>query len=92
MLVDVQELAATSCAFAAITAKGEVVCWGDPNQGGLSSEVHGMLKSVVRCLEKDLRYVEVVFFWQNYLKGVLPFLWELGFGGSLFGGTYVCQE
>jgi hypothetical protein len=42
--VDVQQLAATSRAFAAILADGSVVAWGNPSLGGDVSNVAERLK------------------------------------------------
>ena len=45
-LKGVQQVQATSEAFAAILADGSVVTWGDPENGGDSSEVQDQLKGV----------------------------------------------
>eukprot|EP00435_Cladocopium_sp_Y103_P036209 s1722_g9.t1 len=45
-LKGVQEIQASSDAFAAILADGSVVTWGDPEYGGDSSEVQDQLKGV----------------------------------------------
>ena len=44
--VGVQQVQATSEAFAAILADGSVVTWGEPDSGGDSSEVQDQLKGV----------------------------------------------
>ena len=45
-LKKVQQVQATSRAFAAILAAGSVVTWGDPFAGGDSSAVQNQLKNV----------------------------------------------
>ena len=45
-LKGVQQVQATSEAFAAILADGSVVTWGEPDSGGDSSEVQDQLKGV----------------------------------------------
>ena len=45
-LKGVQQIQATSSAFAAILADGLVVTWADPDYGGDSSEVQDQLKGV----------------------------------------------
>ena len=50
-LKNVQQVQATTAAFAATLADGSVVTWGDPNYGGDSSAVQDQLKDVqqVQC-------------------------------------------
>ena len=43
--LEVQQLASTSFAFAALLADHTVVCWGDPLCGGDSSEVQDQLRT-----------------------------------------------
>ena len=43
-LMNVQQVQANSCAFAAILADGSVVAWGDPQRGGDSSTVRDQLR------------------------------------------------
>ena len=45
-LINVQQVQATSCAFAAILADGPVVSWGDPEKGGDCSAVQDQLRNV----------------------------------------------
>ena len=45
-LICVQQIQATSCAFAAILADGSVVTWGHAEGGGNSSDVQDQLKGV----------------------------------------------
>ena len=48
-LKGVQQVQATSEAFAAILADGSIVTWGRPDSGGDSCEVQDQLKGVYTC-------------------------------------------
>ena len=45
-LINVQQVQATSFAFAAILADGSVVSWGDPKEGGDCAAVQDQLRNV----------------------------------------------
>ena len=50
--LEVQQLASTSFAFAALLADSTVVCWGDPLCGGDSSEVQDQLRTGMELRKK----------------------------------------
>ena len=60
--MDVQQLAATSRAFAAILADGSVVAWGNPSLGGDVSNVAERLKLGAGLREVGLKFKVLSFF------------------------------
>eukprot|EP00435_Cladocopium_sp_Y103_P054694 s1678_g17.t2 len=59
-LKGVQQVQATSGAFAAILADGSVVTWGRPDHGGDSSEVQDQLKSVQQLQATDGAFAAIL--------------------------------
>eukprot|EP00435_Cladocopium_sp_Y103_P028893 s3552_g7.t1 len=59
-LKGVQQVHATSCAFAAILADGSVVTWGDPRYGGDSSGVTDQLKGVQQVHATYLAFAAIL--------------------------------
>ncbi|CAE7293888.1 Spon1, partial [Symbiodinium necroappetens] len=74
-LKGVQQLQATSCAFAAILADGSVVSWGHPVRGGDSSAVQSQLKGV-----QEIQATEVAF------AAILADGSVVSWGSPVFGG------
>ena len=62
-LKGVQQVQATSGAFAAILADGSVVTWGDPDYGRDSSEVQDQLKSVQQVQATYGAFVAILAGW-----------------------------
>ena len=59
-LQGVQQVQATSDAFAAILADGSVVSWGDPDAGGDSSAVQDQLKGVQQVQATDGAFAAIL--------------------------------
>ena len=55
-----QKVQTTQHAFAAILADGSVVTWGNPNDGGDSSEVQDQLKGVQQVQASDFAFAAIL--------------------------------
>ena len=58
-LKNVQQIQATSSAFAAILADGSIVTWGDSRRGGDSSGVRDQLKNVQQIQATEYAFAAI---------------------------------
>jgi alpha-tubulin suppressor-like RCC1 family protein len=56
----VEQIQATSDAFAAILADGSVVTWGNPDNGGDCSAVQDQLRNVQQIQATDFAFVAIL--------------------------------